>query len=98
NKGNNLFIIMTDGHENASKEYNLDSATKLIKSSEKSGWSFIYLGADQDAWANARGLGLARGNVMSFSSLKMGRTMNQLAGSTISYASSKGSTKKFFNK
>jgi len=98
NKGNNLFIIMTDGHENTSKEYNLDSATKLMKASEKLGWSFVYLGADQDAWASARGLGLARGNVMSFSSLKMNRTMGHLAGSTMQFAASKGSTKKFFKK
>lgn len=98
NKGNNLFIIITDGQENDSIEYNLDSITKSIKKCESAGWSFVYLGADQDAWASARGLGLARGNVMSFDSRRMGMTMSSLAGSTINFASSKGSTKKFFKK
>lgn len=95
-KGNNLFIIITDGYENASKEYTLSDITTVIKDCEKLGWTFIYLGADQDAWANAKGYGLSKGNVMSFSSMQMGRTMSNLAGSTISYSASKKPTKKFF--
>lgn len=95
-KGNNLFIIITDGHENASREYKLSDITKIIKDCEKLGWTFIYLGADQDAWANAKGYGLSRGNVMSFNSMQMSRTMGNLAGSTISYSASRKPTKKFF--
>jgi len=95
-KNNNLFIIITDGAENTSKEYKLSDITEIIKDCEKLGWTFIYLGADQDAWANAKSYGLSRGNVMSFSSRQMGRTMKGLAGSTISYSACSKPTKKFF--
>ena len=43
----NLFVIMTDGYENASKEFTLEQVREKIKhQTEKYNWSFIYMGTD----------------------------------------------------
>jgi hypothetical protein len=63
-----LVIVMTDGQENSSKEYGLrENGRKrlfdLIKSYEKKGnWTFVYLGANVDAFAEARDIGIPQGN------------------------------------
>lgn len=41
-----LVVILTDGEENYSKEYSLDTIKKLIEEKQKNGWSFLYLGVD----------------------------------------------------
>lgn len=86
--GKTLFVIMTDGEENASQEYTLDNVTKLITNQEKTGWTFVYLGADQDAWANARVMGLSRGNTLSYNSMNTKKTYGKLACSTVGFCSS----------
>jgi len=94
-----LFVVMTDGYENASKEYNLDSIKKLIKQKEKDDWSFVYMGADQDAWANSKDMGFARGNTMSFSSSEMRGTLRRAGGMSVQYACSNNRrTKNFFGR
>jgi len=40
--------IMTDGYENASKEYSMKKIKDLIEEMKKQGWTFIYSGADHD--------------------------------------------------
>lgn len=52
-----IFLIQTDGEENASQEYTNDSIKRLVSKKEKKGWNFIYLGADIDAF----GEGMSRG-------------------------------------
>ena len=43
----NLIVIMTDGYENASKEFTIEQVREKIKhQSEKYNWSFIYMGTD----------------------------------------------------
>lgn len=45
-----IFVIMTDGFENASNEFTKEQVQKLIKKAEKRNWQVIFLGANQDAW------------------------------------------------
>jgi uncharacterized protein YegL len=62
-----LVIIMTDGEENSSRRFSKAQITNAITSRESAGnWSFVYLGADQDAWAAAADLGFAAGNVAAY--------------------------------
>lgn len=50
-----LAVIITDGHENSSREWTSASIGKLMGDLEASGrWSFVYLGAGVDAWDVAR--------------------------------------------
>jgi predicted DNA-binding transcriptional regulator AlpA/uncharacterized protein YegL len=94
-----LFIITTDGEENASSKYDRDAIRKLIKDKEAAGWTFVFLGADIDAWQaqETMGLAMAAGNTMSYGKSDTVATMRGLAGQTVAYASSGAqSTDQFF--
>jgi len=56
-----LFVIMTDGEENCSKEYDRSDIFKLVANQKKAGWQFAFLGADQDAWIAGGKIGKGRG-------------------------------------
>lgn len=84
-----FFIIMTDGEENSSKEFSKQAIVDKIKRREKAGnWTFVYLGADQDAWAIAPDLGLAKGNVMSYASGETQAVFRSLSTATSTSATS----------
>ena len=54
-----MFIIMTDGYENASRKYNYDEIKRMItRQKEKYGWDFMFLGANIDAISEARKYGI----------------------------------------
>ena len=74
-----LFTIITDGYENASKEYNQASVKGLTEKLGTEGWTFAYIGANQDAKAVSRSLGIV--NALNFEAtvhgtMKMGAMMN----------------------
>jgi hypothetical protein len=48
-KGFNVLVtILTDGEENSSKEYNGNQIRRIIEEQKKQGWTFTYIGANQD--------------------------------------------------
>lgn len=57
--GTKLCMIQTDGHENASRKWSQKAIFKLIREHEANGWTFVYLGANQDAWAVAQSMGIS---------------------------------------
>ena len=59
-----LVTIITDGYENASKEYNKASVKALTEKLGKEGWTFAYIGANQDAMVVSHDLGIK--NAMNF--------------------------------
>jgi len=61
-----LVCVVTDGHENDSKEYNLDNIKSLVKTCEKDNWNFIYLAANQDAFKVGDGFGISMGNTVNY--------------------------------
>lgn len=61
-----LFTIMTDGQENASREFNRESIRALIKQKEAEGWDFTYLGAHKDAYTASADLGFSLGNTVHY--------------------------------
>jgi hypothetical protein len=96
NRSNVLCIIMTDGLENASREYKREDIFKMIKEKEDEGWSFVFLGANQDSWATGQALGFAAGNVADYceSGFGMSNTFNVLANNTMCYSAQ---TKNYFS-
>ena len=56
-----LFVITTDGLENASREYNKESINKLIKKHSK--WEFMYIGANIDSYAEGQTIGIKASNI-----------------------------------
>ena len=58
-----ILVVMTDGLENASREHTKETIAGLLKSKqEKESWLIVYLGADHEAWNQARHLGIRAGN------------------------------------
>lgn len=53
-----LITIVTDGYENASVKYNSKSIKELVDFYRKKDWLFAYIGANQDAKAVGRSLGI----------------------------------------
>lgn len=62
-----LFVIITDGGENASREYNHQRITDMIKTQRDTfSWDFIFIGANQDAVLAAQNLGIQGAKAMNF--------------------------------
>jgi uncharacterized protein YegL len=62
-----LFVIITDGLENASSHYSAEHVKSRIEHQKKKyGWEFIFLGANMDAVAEAGKIGIAAGNAINF--------------------------------
>lgn len=64
---NVLFVTITDGEENQSREYTLDRIRTLVAECEAAGWTFVYLSAALDAYGDAMRFGVGQGNIQSFS-------------------------------
>jgi len=71
-----LVVIMTDGEENSSREYNASSIKDIIGELEKGGaWTFSYMGANQDAVLAASSYGIGAGNSINYSSTSRGASV-----------------------
>lgn len=84
--GDKLMVILTDGLENASKEYTREGIFSLIKEKEKTGWTFAFLGANQDAWVTGGHIGIVSSNTFTFSTKDMKRTFRAAGMATRSYS------------
>jgi len=72
-----LFVITTDGMENASKEYSYKKIRSLVeKQQKKYGWEFIFLGANIDAIAAAADLGISADRSANYHADSAGTQLN----------------------
>ena len=72
-----LFVITTDGMENASKIYSYKKIKSMIEyRKEKNGWEFIFLGANIDAIATASRFGISANRAMNYHSDHRGTQLN----------------------
>lgn len=93
-----LFVVMTDGLENVSRNFTKAGIQNLIKTRTRK-WTFVYLGANQDAWSVGGGLGFPDANNYTYSTHEMKETFRTLAGSTGAYvANSSKQTGTFWDK
>ena len=68
-----VFIITTDGMENASHRYSSDEVKQMVKrQKEKYGWEFLFLGANIDAAETASDIGIRRDRAANFYADSMG--------------------------
>lgn len=71
--GKVMVIIMTDGEENSSKEFSKDKIFDKIKhQTDKYGWTFVFLGANQDAIATATSYGIRSGSTLTYAATPIG--------------------------
>lgn len=62
-----MFIITTDGQENASCQYRISDVRKMIQvQKEKHGWEFLFIGANIDAVETAAGFGIERNRAVNY--------------------------------
>ncbi|MBP3277020.1 VWA domain-containing protein [Kandleria sp.] len=72
-----LFVITTDGLENASRHYSFKDVKKLIKrQQEKYNWEFLFLGANIDAIEVAGNMGISRDRSANYNCDEIGTALN----------------------
>ena len=72
-----IFVITTDGMENASHEYTSDRVKEMVKrQQEKYGWEFLFLGANIDAVETAAHFGIGRNRSVTFVNDSRGQALN----------------------
>ncbi|NLI20703.1 MAG: VWA domain-containing protein [Clostridiales bacterium] len=75
--GKTIFVITTDGQENASREYNRAQVKTMIKlRQEEFDWEFFFLGANMDAVAAAGAIGIHASRAAGFVNDSMGTQTN----------------------
>ncbi len=65
-----LFVITTDGYENASHEFTKEKIKEMIKGHKN--YEFMYIGADIDSYSEASNIGISRSNVANYRKSKKG--------------------------
>jgi uncharacterized protein YegL len=71
--GKIIFVITTDGQENASKEFTYKKVKELIgHQQEKYNWEFIFMGANIDAAKEAESIGITMDNAYNFEASEKG--------------------------
>ncbi|MCD7823345.1 MAG: hypothetical protein LUG86_04930 [Oscillospiraceae bacterium] len=71
-----MFVITTDGMENASRRYDSDQVKKMIEQKKESGWEFLFLGANIDAVETARRFGIDEDRAVNYHSDHKGTQLN----------------------
>lgn len=67
-----VFVVTTDGLENSSQEFSKSRIKQMIEhQQEKYGWQFTFLGADQDAFAEANAMGIDAAGAANFAKNKV---------------------------
>ena len=71
-----LFIITTDGMENASKQYDYAKVKKMVEQQKEAGWEFLFLGANIDAVEVAGRFGVAANRAVRYECDAVGTALN----------------------
>ena len=80
-----VVAVFTDGLENASRRWNRADLFDLITARKEAGWTFVFMGANQDSYAEAGRLGMDAGSVQDFRGDEQGvhlafRSMDRAVG------------------
>lgn len=70
-----IVVIITDGGENASREYKADQIKSMIEHAEKNGWKFVFLAANQDAFQVGAQYGIGAQFTSNFDATAKGTRM-----------------------
>lgn len=84
--GKVIVVVLTDGHENSSREWTHDSLRKVITRQEQEySWEYVFLGANMDAVATARNIGIQADRAITYATSKAG--VEAVFGSAAGYVS-----------
>lgn len=76
--GKTVFVITTDGHENASARFTYEHVKQMIERKQDEGWEFLFLGANIDAAREAGRIGIASDRAATY--------VNDTCGAGVMYA------------
>jgi hypothetical protein len=82
-----MTVIITDGMENASREFSQASVRDLIKQKESDGWKFVFLGANIDSAAVGGSLGVAAPDCANYAIGNEASLYSTVASSAMRFAS-----------
>lgn len=85
-----IFLVITDGYENSSHEFSKEQIKSMTTKQENVfSWQFVYLGANQDSFAEAANLGILKHSTVNYQHTYAGmtETMRNLSASVGSYRS-----------
>ena len=71
-----IFVITTDGMENASRKYSAAEVKKLVEKQTEKGWEFLFLAANIDAVETARSYGIAEDRAVNYNCDAAGMQLN----------------------
>lgn len=92
-----VVAIVTDGYENASREFTRESVFELVETRRKDGWAFVFLGADQDSFAAGESMAFSRANRGDWDKTRDGtkKMMTNLSGSLTEHRSKPQAQRRF---
>jgi len=80
--GKVIFVVMTDGHENSSKEYTAEQIADLTQLQARDyAWEFTYLGANQDAILVAKQMGIDPQFALTYAGQAVGQAVGAASAS-----------------
>lgn len=71
-----LFVITTDGMENASRNYDIETVRRMINRQKEQGWEFLFLGANIDAVKTAGSFGIGADRAVNYHADQAGTQLN----------------------
>jgi Mg-chelatase subunit ChlD len=84
-----IFVILTDGEENSSREYTKGMVFEKVKKlEEKKNWRFLYLGANQDAMIEGGKIGISKFNTVTYDTKNIGHAFAAASQYTKQYRNS----------
>jgi hypothetical protein len=95
-----IFLIITDGEENASHTFKLDQVREMVQhQKDVYSWEFVFMGANIDAIAAGTNMGISAQNTLNYAPTSVGtRSLYSSVSSNLeSYRASKSSKADFFN-
>jgi hypothetical protein len=86
-----IFVIITDGFENASSTYKREAIMKMIETKENEGWNVLFLAANQDAIQAGASIGVKGGKAMTWGTdeISVHNTYTNFSANISSYRSAK---------
>ena len=80
-----VIVIMTDGHENSSKEITRDGAKAALDRAKANGWEVVFLGAEFANFGDADAVGMSASKTMAVGQGRMQDSMSALAKKSRAY-------------
>jgi len=67
-----IIVVFTDGQENASRKATRQRVFERIDAKKKLGWTFVFLGANQDSYATGGSMGYSKGSIKNYAASAAG--------------------------